>query len=132
MLLWSRIHFSLDNLECILLICKQLKLNAKTISRPKSLKKVFSSVITIMASNNFCPALVDRKPMLLPTHDFLAQIVAPKWYLAGLHSIHISAKKEGPSFEGGHLSFSCIDSAIVEAQTVTKKVAIRTGCIPSI
>ena len=45
---------------------------------------------------------------------------------------NISAKKEGPSFEGGHLSFSCIDSAIVEAQTVTKKVAIRTGCIPSI
>ena len=39
-----------------------------------------------MASNKFCPALVDRKPMLLPTHDFLAQIVAPKWYLAGLHS----------------------------------------------
>ena len=98
----------------------------------QKVKKVFSSVITIMVSNNFCPALVDRKPMLLPTHDFSAQIVAPKWYLAGLHSIHISAKKEGPSFEGGHLSFSCIDSAIVEAQTVTKKVAIRTGCIPSI
>lgn len=39
-----------------------------------------------MTSNNFCPALVDRKPMLLPTHDFSAQIVAPKWYLAGLHS----------------------------------------------
>ena len=31
-----------------------------------------------MASNKFCPALVDGKPMLLPTHDFLAQIVAPK------------------------------------------------------
>ena len=58
----------------------------KQLADQKVKKKVFSSVITIMASNNFCPALVDRKPMLLPTHDFLAQIVAPKWYLAGLHS----------------------------------------------
>ena len=42
---------------------------------------------------------------------------------------NISAKKEGPSFEGGHLSFSCIDSAIVEAQTVTKKVAISKASL---
>lgn len=39
---------------------------------------------------------------------------------------NISAKKEGPSFEGGHLSFSCIDSAIVEAQTVTKKEQVAS------
>ena len=39
---------------------------------------------------------------------------------------NISAKKEGPSFEGGHLSFYCIDSAIVEAQTVTKKEQVAS------
>ena len=31
----------------------------KQLADQKVKKKVFSSVITIMASNNFCPALVD-------------------------------------------------------------------------
>lgn len=62
-----------------------------------------------MASNKFCPALVDRKPMLLPTHDFLAQIVAPKWYLAGFKFIDqrlcayliFQLKRRGPHLKEG-------------------------------